>query len=272
MDQMPKGKHMRYDLKDKVVLITGASSGLGEALAYGLAREGARLALASRSLAQLGHVAAACRTLGALEARAYPLDVTRAADGQKVVEMVQKDLGRLDVLINNAGVHAFSTVAELPEGLFQQALEVNLFGPLRLIQAALPALRQSRGMVVNVGSSLAFRAIPNGAAYSAAKGALARLTEALRDEEARHGVHVLQIHPGVVLTKLRDNALSHGIQPEVQDKLPFPRTAEQTASEIIVAMRSKRRELISAAWPIRFWAKVLVPWFGGSVDQRMKLG
>jgi dehydrogenase/reductase SDR family protein 7B len=261
---------LRYDLKDKVVLITGASSGLGEALAQALARGGARLALASRGLASLEHVAAACRALGSPQARAYALDVTRAADGHRVLELVQRDFGRLDVLINNAGVHAFSTVSEMPEGLFQEALEVNLFGPLRMIQAALPALRQSKGMVVNIGSSLAFRAIPTGAAYSAAKAAMARLTEALRDEESRHGVHVLQVHPGVVLTKLRENALIHGIQPQVQDKLPFPRTAQLTAGDIVGAMRDQKRELISADWRIRFWARILVPWFGAAVDRRMK--
>ena len=262
---------MRYNLKDKVVLVTGASSGLGEALAHELARCGATLALASRGLAQLEHVAAACKRLGAHEARAYSLDVSRASDGQRVVEAVQRDFGRIDVLINNAGVHGFASVAELPEGLFHEALEVNLFGPLRMIQAALPGLRQSKGMVVNVGSSLVFRAIPMGGAYSACKAALARLTEALRDEEARHGVHVLHVCPGVVLTKLRDNALTHGTQPQAQDKLPFPRSAEITAKEVVKAMQGKRREIISAAWPIRLWAKLMVPYLGRLVDGRMKL-
>ena len=262
---------MPYNLEDKVVLITGASSGLGEALAYELARQGATLALASRGLAQLEHVAAQCKRQGAAEARAYSLDVSRAADGQQVAAAVQRDFGRIDVLVNNAGVHALASVGDLPEGLFHQAMEVNVFGPLRMIQAALPGLRQSKGMVVNIGSSLVFRAIPLGGAYSACKAALARLSEALRDEEARHGVHVLHVCPGVVLTKLRDNALSHGVQPEPQDKLPYPRSAEVTARDIVKAMQSQRREIISAAWPIRLWAKLLVPWFGGLVDGRMKL-
>ena len=262
---------MRYDLKDKVVLITGASSGLGEALAHALAGQGAKLALASRSLAQLEHVAAACKRSGAPEARAYVLDVTRASEGQGLVARVQEDLGGLDVLVNNAGVHAFATVADMPEGLFREALEVNVFGPLRLIQAALPALRQSKGLVVNIGSSLAFRAIPTGGAYSATKGALARLSEALRDEEARHGVAVLHACPGVVLTKLRQNALTHGVQAQAQDQLPYPRTPEQTAAEIMRAMQGRRRELISAAWPVKLWAKLLVPWLGALVDRRMRL-
>lgn len=262
---------MSYDLKDKVVLITGASSGLGEALAHQLGRQGAKLALASRGQAQLEHVAAACARLGASEPRVYALDVTSAADADRVISYVKRDFGRLDVLINNAGVHAFAGVGDMPEGLFREALEVNLFGPLRLIQLALPFLRESKGMVVNIGSNLAFRAIPTGGAYSASKAALARLSEALRDEEAKHGVHVLHAVPGVILTKLRDNALTHKVTPQAQADLPFPRSAEVTAQEIVAAMRAKKRELITAAWMVKLWVKVLVPWFGGLLDQRMKL-
>lgn len=261
---------MAYELKGKVVLITGASSGLGEALAHELARQGAKLALASRGLAQLEHVAAACKRLGAAEANVYALDVTSASDADRVVSDVLRDYQRLDVLINNAGVHAFASVAEMPEGLFREALDVNLFGPLRLIQRALPSLREVKGMIVNIGSNLSFRAIPTGGAYSASKGALARLTEALRDEEAKNGVHVLHACPGVVLTGLRDNALTHKVVPQAQDKLPFPRTAEVTAKEIVAAMRAKKRELITAAWMVKLWVKVLVPWLGGMLDQRMR--
>ena len=261
---------MRYDLKGKVVLITGASSGLGEALTYELAAKGAKLVLASRGLAQLEHVAARCKTEGAAEARAYALDVTKAADGVRVLELVLRDFGHVDVLINNAGVHAFATVADVPEGLFREALEVNLFGPLRLIQAALPTLRQSKGMIVNIGSNLAFRGLATGGAYSASKGALARLTESLRDEEAKNGVHVLHACPGVVRTRLRDNALSHNITPEPQDSLPFPRNADVTAREIVAAMQAKKREVITAHPAVRFWAKILVPWFGSFLDRRMK--
>jgi short-subunit dehydrogenase len=262
---------MPFDLKDKAVFLTGASSGLGEALALELARAGAKLALASRDQLNLERVAAACRAAGAPKAQVYALDVTKAADAERAVHAAQRDLGGLDVLINNAGVHAFSSVAEMPEGLFREALEVNLFGPLRLIQAALPSLRQAQGMVVNIGSNLSFRGIPTGGAYSASKGALARLTEALRDEEARNGVHVLHACPGVVLTKLRDNALTHKVEPQKQEDLPFPRTAEATAKDIVKAIRAKKREVISAAFPVKIWAKVLAPWFGGMLDKKMRM-
>jgi short-subunit dehydrogenase len=261
----------KFDLNGKVVLITGASGGLGEALARELAAQGASLALASRNQAELQRVAAYCKQNFGGEAKVYALDVTRASDAQNVVEAVLKDFGKLDVIINNAGLHAFASVAELPEGILREALEVNLYGPLRLIQAALPSLRQSKGMVVNIGSNLSFRSIPTGGAYSATKGALARLTESLRDEETKNGVHVLHACPGVVLTKLRDNALSHRVTPRAQDQLPYPRTPEATAKDIVKAMQSKKREVLSAALPVKIWAKVLAPWFGGLLDRRMKI-
>ena len=262
---------MAFELKGRVILITGASMGLGEAIAHELARQGAKLALTARSHAPLARVAAECTALGSPEVRHFPMDVSSAADADRVVGDVLREFGRLDALINNAGVHAFASVAEMPEGLFREALEVNLFGPLRLIQLTLPALRESQGMVVNIGSNLAFRAIPTGGAYSASKGALARLSEALRDEEAKNGVHVLHACPGVVLTGLRDNALTHKVVPQAQDKLPFPRSAEITAKEIVAAMRAQKRELITAAWMVKAWVKVLVPWFGGMLDKRMRL-
>jgi short-subunit dehydrogenase len=84
-------------------------------------------------------------------------------------------------------------------------------------------------------------------------------------------VHVLHACPGVVLTDLRENALTHGIAPQAQDTLPFPRSPEVTAREIVAAMQAKKREVITAAWMVKLWAKVLVPWFGWLLDRRMKL-
>jgi len=162
-------------------------------------------------------------------------------------------------------------VADLPEALLTEALQVNLFGALRLTQGALPHLRQSRGLVVNVGSTLGYRSIPNAAAYCATKGALARLSESLRDEEARHGVRVLHFSPGVVLTGLRRNALTHGVDVPGPSTLPFPREAEDTARELADAMEAGARERISAAFPVKLWARVLAPWFGGALDRRMRL-
>lgn len=261
---------MQRSLKDQRILISGASSGLGRALAVELGRRGARLALLARSRGGLAETEALARQAGAAQTLIIRADVSKPAVRAQVTRALRPWSG-LDALVNNAGVHAFAAVADLPEALLKEALEVNLYGVLRLTQAALPLLRQSQGLIVNIGSTLGYRAIPNAAAYCASKGALARFSESLRDEEARHGVAVLHASPGVVHTGLRDNALRHKTEVGSQDGLPFPREADATAVEICNAMRGRRRELISAAWPVRFWAKVLVPWFGASVDSKMRL-
>lgn len=257
-------------LRHKHVLISGASGGLGRALAVELGRRGASLALLARNKHGLAATAQEAKAAGAPDVFLYQGDVSKPAV-RAVAQRAVKRLGVLHALVNNAGIHAFSPVAELPEALLHEALQVNLFGVLRLTQACLPALRRSQGLVVNVGSTLGYRGIPNAAAYCATKGALARFSESLRDEEARHGVRVLHASPGVVLTGLREHALRHHADVTPQAQLPFPREADETAREIVDAMEAGKREMISAAFPVKLWARVLAPWFGGMLDRRMKL-
>lgn len=258
------------DLRGKRILVSGASSGLGRALAVELGRRGARLALLARGRSALERTAGLVREAGSPKALVVRADVAKPAVRSLAARAVRA-LGGLDVLVNNAGIHAFAPVADLPEALLRRALEVNLFGVLRLTQACLPALRESRGLVANIGSTLGYRAIPNASAYCASKGALARFSESLRDEEARHGVRVLHFSPGVVLTGLRDHALRHGVEVQPQAGLPYPRSAEATARELADALARGERERISAAWPVKLWARVLAPWAGGVVDRRMRL-
>lgn len=257
-------------LRDARVLISGASSGLGRALAVELGRRGARLLLLARGRAGLAETERLAKQAGSPQTLIVRADVAKPAVREQAARAL-RSFGGLDILVNNAGVHAFAPVADLPESLLHEALEVNVYGVLRLTQAALPTLRKSGGLVVNIGSTLGYRAIPNAAAYCLSKGALARFSESLRDEEARHGVRVLHASPGVVFTGLRDNALHHNAEVGSQDKLPFPREASVTAREIVDAMAAGKRELISAALPVRFWAKVLAPWFGGFLDRKMRL-
>ena len=259
-------------LKDKRILISGASEGLGRALALALGAQGARLALMARSNEGLEETAELAARAGAPQALVFKGDVSKPA-ARALADRAARRLGGLDVLINNAGVHAFAPVAEMPESLLEESLQVNLLGPLRLIQGALPHLRQSRGTVVNVGSSLAWRAIPNGGAYSASKAALSRLGEALRDEERANGLRVLQFDPGVLLTDLRRNALRHGVDlDEDPSTLPYPRSAGATAAELVRALEQGRSRVFSAAWPVRWWGKVLAPFFSEFLDARMGVG
>lgn len=259
---------MKYLLAHKSVLITGASRGLGEGLALECARRGARLALASRDLRRLKAVAGRCGAAGAPEARIYRLDLSKPAQVKAVARKAQADFKGIDVLINNAGVHLFAKVAELPESLLDQALQTNLYGPLRVIQALLPGMaRRKSGLIVNIGSTLAYRSIATGGGYSASKAALARLTESLRLELRGGGVRVLDASPGVVTTALRSHALYKGAKPAPSSSLPFARSVEQTAREIVDAMESGRRDVMSAAWPVRLAVKYVQAAFPGWLDR-----
>lgn len=257
-------------IKAAKILISGASGGLGRALAVELGRRGARLGLCARDRDGLAKTEALAEAAGSPEVRLYTCDVAKAS-ARALPARVARDFGGLDALVNNAGVHAFALVAELPEALLQEVLQVNLFGALRLTQGALPALRASGGLVVNIGSTLGYRSIPLGGAYSATKAALARLSESLRDEEAKHGVSVLHLSPGVVLTGLRKHALAYQVDVAGPSKLPYAREAAATAVEIADAMARGEREAISAAWQVKLWAKLLAPFAGRALDKRMRL-
>jgi NAD(P)-dependent dehydrogenase (short-subunit alcohol dehydrogenase family) len=259
-------------LRDKRILVSGASEGLGRAVAVALGAEGACLGLLARSSAGLAQTATLALEAGAAQVFVVKGDVSKPS-ARALAGRVARRLGGLDVLINNAGVHAFASVSELPESILLNVMQVNLLGPLRLIQGALPHLRRSHGTVVNVGSSLAWRAIPQGGAYSASKAALSRLGEALRDEESARGLRVLQFDPGVVLTGLRRHAMRHGVELDDDPaRLPYPRSAELTAQELVHALNSGRSRYFSAAWPVRLWAKVLAPFFASTLDARMRSG
>jgi len=258
----------RFTLQNSGIVITGASGGLGAAIALACAQRGARLALLSRDVKATLEVARACVKAGSPKAFVHKLDVSKPAQVKSVCAKVEKDLEGPGVLINNAGTHFFSKVEDMQERQLMQVLNTNVLGPLRMIQALLPGMkRRGRGLIVNIGSNLAWRSIPTGGGYSASKAALARLGESLRDELAGTGVRVLDASPGVVLTRLRERAITHKVEARPQNKLPYPRQARETAEEIVKAMENGQSRLLSAAWPVKIWAKILLPWFPETVDR-----
>ncbi len=251
-------------------MISGASGGLGAALALECARRGARLALCSRDLKATALVAAKATSLGSPLVKAYALDVGSSKSVKAAVAKASRDLGGLDVLINNAGIHFFSDVEAMPEESLAKVLDTNLFGPIRLIKELMPLMRRQRGgLIVNIGSTLGLRSIPGGGGYAASKAALARVSESLRVEAMPYGVRVLHVSPGVVVTRLRQRALYQGKPPASSTTLPFPRSAEKTAMEIADAMESGKRELLSAAFPVKVFMLLVARLAPGWVDKRM---
>lgn len=195
------------DLTGAVVVITGASSGIGEATAEAFAREGARLVLAARDLGALETVAARCRALGG-EAIAVQVDVTDASAVQALAERAIAFGGAVDVWFSNVGVGAVGLFHETPMEAHEQVIRANLIGHMNDAHAVLPIfLRQEKGVFINMISLVGFAAAPWAAAYSASKFGLRGFSEALRGELTTYrDIHVCDVYPAFVDTP----GLRHG--------------------------------------------------------------
>ncbi len=175
----------------KVVLVTGANSGIGEAAALHFQAAGATVF----GLARRQDAVDAARTRHP-QLRWLLADVTRPMDVAAAVETIVKDVGRLDVLVNNAAVFQFASLEESTEQLVRSQFEINVFGLTFMTQAALPALRASKGAIINISSAAGHKAVPGGAHYGATKAAVESLTRSWALELAPHGVRVNAVAPG----------------------------------------------------------------------------
>lgn len=194
---------MSTNIKDKVILITGASSGIGEASARLLAEQGARVVLGARRDDRLNKMVAEITEIGGV-ARAYKLDVTRLDAVQAFVDYAQVEFGRIDVIVNNAGVMPLSPLAALKVDEWNRMIDVNIRGVLHGIAAVLPIMQaQSQGQVVNVASIGAHAVSPTAAVYCATKYAVWAISEGLRQENS--AIRVTTISPGVTESELADS-------------------------------------------------------------------
>jgi NADP-dependent 3-hydroxy acid dehydrogenase YdfG len=193
---------MKSNLKNKWVLITGASSGFGSAAALAFAAEGAKLLLGARRLENLKTVAAEARKAGAAEAEFQFLDVSKTKSVDDFVQWARKKTDRVDVLINNAGgALGMDTVAEGQDADWETMMQTNVLGVLRMTRAVLPLIpRDAGGSIINIGSYAARTAYEGGAAYCAAKAGELQITRALRLELNGTGIRVSTVDPGLAKT------------------------------------------------------------------------
>jgi NAD(P)-dependent dehydrogenase (short-subunit alcohol dehydrogenase family) len=206
-------------IKPPVVIVTGASRGLGAATSIWLARAGAVVALLARTGDDLRAVARQIEEAGG-QAIMLTTDVGNAAACHDAVESVLRKTGGVNALVNNAGVLApLSTIAEADPDKWRQNIKVNLLGPFYMIQSALSALRASRGRVINVSSGAATNPTGAWSAYCAAKAGLNHLTSVLALEEP--DVTAISIRPGVVDTEMQDQIRSEGQLYMASDKVTF---------------------------------------------------
>jgi dehydrogenase/reductase SDR family protein 7 len=194
--------------KDRVSWITGASSGIGEALACALAREGAIPVLSARRVDELERVRGRCLELGAPDALALPLDVTEAAAMPEAVAAVRERFGRVDTLINNAGISQRSLCVDTDMNVYRRLFEVDVLGQIALTKVVLPVmLAQGSGHIAVMASVAGKVGAPYRTGYCAAKHAVMGFFDALRAEVERKGVRVTTITPGYIRTAISIHAL-----------------------------------------------------------------
>jgi len=249
-------------MKGSRIILTGASEGIGRALALALAARGARVALAARDRERLETLAQECRTRGG-EALAIPTDVTNQQDLEWLVNEAVKTYGGLEAVVHNAGITMWSRFDALADfSIFERLMEVNYLAPVRLTALALPHLKSSRGLIVAVASLAGLTGVPERSGYAASKHAMVGFFDSLRIELAGTGVDVSVIAPDFVVSEIHKRAIGPdgeplGASPMMQAKIM---TAEDCATQIVRAMEKRQRLLLmSTRGKLGRWLKLLAP-------------
>lgn len=249
---------------DKVVVITGASSGIGEALAYKLAKAGARVALAARNVERLETVVAECRRLGG-KAESFPTDVSDEAQCEALISSTLKTYERIDVLVNNAGFGVRASLAELPSlASFVGVMDTNFMGSVYCTYYALPHLKRTQGQIVAVIGLIAKVPLPYLSSYTASKYAMAGFFDVVRMELEGSGVSVTAVYPDMVATRFASNVRDANGRPRGKEAQKIytkkTMTAEDCARLIAKAAAARRREVtLSSRGRLVPWIKLLAP-------------
>lgn len=235
------------DFQNSRVWITGASSGIGEALAHAFHRAGARLILSARREDELKRVQTACG--GEPNTRVLPLDVTNAQELPEKIRVALAMFEGMDILVLNAGITQRSRTRETDESVYRRLMEVNFFAPEAMARAVLPSmLAQKSGHLVVISSVAGKFGVPMRSGYSATKFALHGFFEALRAEEERNGVHVTMVCPGYIRTEislsaLRGDGRKHA---KMDSELTHGMPVEECARQILSGVARNKKEIVVA--------------------------
>ncbi|PIQ99616.1 MAG: hypothetical protein COV66_10710 [Nitrospinae bacterium CG11_big_fil_rev_8_21_14_0_20_45_15] len=231
----------KYDYKDKTVLITGASRGLGREMCLEFSRRGARLALCSRNEKLLGALVDEVRQSGGVVI-AKALDCTKPEEAQDWLEWVLAEFGRIDVLVNNVGTATPVPFSSLETSLIEEEIRINYLAPVHLLRLALPLMKKKgRGQIINVTSLSAILPFPFLTSYSASKAALAAFGTALRTETLGEGIDVINVFPGKMDTGFHQDQMEGG---GTNKNISGSGLAPEIAAKRIINATGKRRTTV----------------------------
>jgi dehydrogenase/reductase SDR family member 7B len=229
-------------MNGKVIIITGASSGIGKALALEYGRKGARLVLAARKKENLDEVGA---LLAGCDFLLVPTDVSKEEDCRRLISEAIGKYGKIDVLINNAGISMRAIFEEVDLSVIRNLMDTNFWGTVYCSKFALPHLLHTKGSLIGISSVAGYKGLPGRTGYSASKFAMHGLLEVIRIENMKKGLHVLIACPGFTASNIRNVALSkdgtaQGETPLDENKLM---SAEEVAKRIVEAVEKRKHRL-----------------------------
>lgn len=247
-------------MKDKVVIITGGSSGIGKALAEVFSQRGSKVLITGRNKEDLLNAQQNLKAKG-LEVAVFQADVSTENDNRMMVEEALRLFGRIDILINNAGISMRALFEDFSLDAFRKVMDINFYGTVYATRYALPHIIQNKGSVVGISSINGKRSTPARSAYSASKFAMEGFLETLRTEVMKRGVHVLVVSPGFTASNIRKRSLTkdgtpQGDSPRKENEMM---TAEAVANQVYRAVVTRKRDVTLtlkgklAVWINKWW-------------------
>jgi short-subunit dehydrogenase len=259
-------------MEGKVVVITGASSGIGKALAFEFSGKGSKVVLGARNHDNLKKVADEINRQGG-EAVYCVADVSDENDCKNLILTGVEKYGKIDILINNAGISMRATFNDLKLDVLKRLMDINFWGTVYCTKHALPFLLETKGSVVGVSSIAGLKGLPGRTGYSASKFAMNGFMETLRIENLKTGLHVLMAFPGFTASNIRNTALAadgsmQGESPRDEGKMM---TAEEVANHIYKAVvKRKNRIILTSQGKLTFWINKFFPnWLDKQVYKHM---
>ncbi len=233
------------DFKNKVVIITGASSGIGKACAYELARQGATIVLASRRENELIKIETKLKKEGC-DILSVKTDVRKIDDCKRLINRTVQEYGRIDVLINNAGISMRANFNDLDLSVIKELMDTNFYGAVYCTKFALPYLIKQKGSLIGISSITGLTPLPGRTGYAASKHAMDGFLNTLRLENIKKGLHVLIVHPGFTSSNIRMAALTKNGKPQRETPRDEERmmSSEKVAQTIAKATLKRENNLI----------------------------